>query len=228
MNASLEGHRAGRVLEPEVMDDDLEVAAYTDAQGQAHLSSLDDSFVRSVLRLGVDRGRALDVGTGAGEIPIKIAARRPRLRITGIDLSPAMLKAARHRAREASVRVAFRRANARRLPFEDHSLDLVISNSLLHHLPDPVPVLDEMARLLKPGGALFVRDLRRPRADRIAAHIRVHGRHYRGLMLKLFGDSVRAAYTLAEIRSAVARSRLGGVKVRRQMETYFVIERKAR
>jgi ubiquinone/menaquinone biosynthesis C-methylase UbiE len=137
-----------------------------------------------------------------------------------------MLARARRAARQAGASILFRRASARRLPFRTSSFDLVVSNSLLHHLPDPVPALDEFERVLRPGGSLFIRDLRRPPDRSIAAHIRHHGRHYRGLMKKLFADSVRAAYTLREIRTAVDNSRLDGTAVRRMFTTYWVIEKR--
>ena len=159
---------------------------------------------------------------------MRLASARPDLRIIGVDLSAPMLSRARRSNRQEGTRVTFHRGSARRLPFRAGSFDLVMSNSLLHHLPDPVPALDEFARVLRRGGALFVRDLRRPPDRMITAHIRRHGRPYRGLMRKLFGDSVRAAYTLAEIRDAVGRSRLRGARVRKMFELYWVIEKRGR
>lgn len=219
----------GRILEPEVMDDECEVEAYLDGVATRHLERLDRSFTRAVLALNPLRGaRILDVGTGTGAIPVHLAAARPDLRIVGVDLSRPMLARARRRAREVGASVAFRPGNARRLPFRGRSFDLVMSNSLLHHLPDARPALDEFGRVVRAGGAVFVRDLRRPPDRFVAAHIRRHGRPYRGLMKKLFADSVRAAYTLAEIRETVARSRLRGARVRRMFDLYWVIEMRGR
>lgn len=217
----------GRILEPEVMDDDLEVDAYLDGVATRHLERLDGTFIAAVLALRPEpRARILDVGTGTGALPIRLAIARSDVRVTAVDLSAPMLARARRAARRAGVSIRFRRGSARRLPFRTSSFDLVMSNSLLHHLPDPVPALDEFARVLRPGGALFIRDLRRPPDRSIAAHIRRHGRHYRGLMKKLFADSVRAAYTLREIRAVVGNSRLAGTVVRRMFTTYWVIEKR--
>ncbi len=217
----------GRILESEVMDDDLEAEAYLDGVATRHLERLDGTCIEAVLALRPAlRARVLDVGTGTGSIPIRLARARPDLRITAVDLSAPMLARARRGARQAGVSITFRRGSARRLPFRTSSFDLVLSNSLLHHLPDPLPALDEFARVLRPEGSLFVRDLRRPPDRSIARHIRHHGRYYRGLMRKLFADSVRAAYTLREIRAAVDNSRLPGVDVRRMFTTYWVIEKR--
>jgi ubiquinone/menaquinone biosynthesis C-methylase UbiE len=212
------------------MDDDLEVEAYLDGVASRQLERLDGTFLRSVLTMDPPfGGRVLDVGTGTGAIPVRLAEARPDLRIVGVDLSAPMLAQARRRARQAGVRVGFRKGNARGLPFRSGCFDLVISNSLLHHLPDAVPALDEFARVSRRGGAIMVRDLRRPPDRFLTAHIHRHGRWYRGLMRKLFADSVRAAFSMREIREAVNASRLASsVEVRRMARLYWVIERRGR
>lgn len=225
-NPTLPGIAGGRVLEIEVMDEEDEVAAYLDGVATSHLDRMDDTFVATALsKLGPGRAKVLDLGTGTGAIPVKMARRRDDLVIVGVDMAANMLTQARLRARAAGLsgRVTFKRANTRRLPFPDKTFDLVISNSLMHHLPDPAPALDELARVLKPGGAVFIRDLRRPRHDLLARHIARHGRYYRGTMLRLFSDSVRAAFTVAEMKGIVKRTRLSRAHVGRQMETYLTI-----
>jgi ubiquinone/menaquinone biosynthesis C-methylase UbiE len=236
----LPGLSRGRILEPEVMDEASEVKAYLDGVATAHLDRMDDTFVAGALAK-IKRIRTapppatrrsihvLDVGTGTGAIPVKMAQRDPGLLIVGVDGAGNMLKEARARARGAALsdRVTFRRADGRRLPFPDRAFDLVISNSVMHHLPDPAPALDEVARVLKHGGALFIRDLRRPARRAIERHIRRHGRFYRGTMLRLFSDSVRAAFTESELKEIVGRCRLARLprlRVRRQFETYLVVE----
>ena len=236
------GIARGRILEPEVMDEAAEVKAYLGGVATAYLDRMDDTFIAAALcglprlpklsrppRLPAQPLRALDVGTGTGSLPVKLAQRMPGLRVVGVDRSRGMLSQARARARAADLsrRVSFKLANGRRLPFADGSFDLVVCNSVLHHIPDPAPVLDEISRVLRRGGACFIRDLRRPHPSVIDRHIRHHGRYYRGTMLRLFADSVRAAFTESELRRIVARSHLGRVRrarVRRMFETYLVIE----
>ena len=83
-----------RIPEPEVMDDRDGVEAYSATAAQAYLERIDRTFVDQALSLGVTEGHALDIGTGPGLIPIKLAASLPRLRLTGVDLSAAMLQKA--------------------------------------------------------------------------------------------------------------------------------------
>lgn len=91
--------------------------------------------------------RVLDVGTGTGSAAEALAARWPSARITGVDLSEAMIE--RARAKSLPDRVDFRVADAAALPFADGEFDLVTHNN--------VPVfLGEVARVLAPGGHVLV------------------------------------------------------------------------
>lgn len=219
-----------RIPEPEVMDEAGEVEAYASATAQAYLDQLDNTFVEHALRLGVERGRALDLGTGPGQIPLKIAACRSEVEFIGIDRSPAMLAQAGRTAtaRGLSDRVRFQEGDAHRLDFPDATFDLVICNSVLHHLAAPVRVLDEIARVARPEAVLLVRDLRRPSRPAYPLHVRWYGRHYSGKMRVLYQASVRAAYTLEELSALLRQSRLAGARLFRFGRTHIGFERPAR
>ncbi|MGH9397128.1 MAG: class I SAM-dependent methyltransferase [Terriglobia bacterium] len=214
-----------RKPEPEVMDELDGVEAYASAAAQAHLNTLDNTFVDQVVSLGVEEGMALDVGAGPGSIPLKIARRCPRLRLVGADRSAAMLHVARAAAVQQGLgaRVEFLLADASRLCFPDAAFDLVISNSLLHHLSEPVRTFDELARVTRPGGKVLLRDLRRPSRLAFAFHAAWHGRHYSGRMKQLYEDSVRAAYTPAEIERLLRKSCMRSSRVIRTRRTHMGI-----
>jgi ubiquinone/menaquinone biosynthesis C-methylase UbiE len=110
-----------------------------------------------------DRGEAADLGCGAGQLVMELARKAPGLHVTGIDLSETMLADARQSAQQAGLekRVDFRLGNVEQIPFPDQSVDLVISTVSLHHWADPVKVLNEIDRVLQPGGAYYIFDLRR-------------------------------------------------------------------
>jgi ubiquinone/menaquinone biosynthesis C-methylase UbiE len=112
------------------------------------------------------QGEAVDLGCGAGQLVQDLARQAPELHVTGVDLSEELLAYARQSAAQAGLegRVAYRVGNAEQIPFPDQSLDLVISTFSLHHWASPVRVLDEIERVLKPGGAYLVFDLRRDMA----------------------------------------------------------------
>jgi ubiquinone/menaquinone biosynthesis C-methylase UbiE len=181
------------------------------------------------LSIGVEQGLVLDIGTGPGQIPIKLALRNPKLQITGIDLSEAMLAMARKHAKLAGVQgqVNFQAGDAKHLPFPGRHFNLVICNSLIHHAADPLATLNEIARVAKPEGAILLRDLRRPSAPAFPMYICWFGRHYSGLMKKLYVDSVRAAYTSAELRELLDRSEISGGRIFWKGLTHVGIERRA-
>lgn len=218
-----------RVPEPEVMDDAGEVEAYASAAAQTHLEAIDDTFVEHALRLldGRGEGRALDIGTGPGQIVRKLARRLPAWRFTGVDRSPNMVAQAEKdaRAEELTERVEFRVSDGNRLEFPGACFDFVMCNSVLHHLAEPQRVLAEVHRVARPGAAILIRDLRRPLRLAFPLHVRWHGRRYSGLMYKLFCDSVRAAYTPAEIAAILAASPLAGARVFLHRKTHLGIER---
>lgn len=222
-----------RVPEAEVMDDSGEVEAYSSAAAQAHLDKIDDTFVDHAVRLleGRPRGIGLDIGTGPGQIVIKLARRLKLWKFTGVDRAPNMVEQARANLAaagpELAGRVEFQVADGNHLAFPDGSFDFVMCNSVLHHLAEPQNLLAEMARLAKPSGAILLRDLRRPSALAYALHVRYHGRHYAGTMYKLYCDSVRAAYTPAELQRLLDSSPLKNARVFEHYSTHLGLERAA-
>jgi ubiquinone/menaquinone biosynthesis C-methylase UbiE len=229
-----------RVPEPEVMDDSGDVEAYASAATQAHLDKIDDTFVEHALRLvpGREAGRALDIGTGPGQIVLKLARRLPGWAFIGVDHAPNMIAQALANLRSAdtgasaagarAARVGFSVADGNRLAFPSASFDLVMSNSVLHHLAEPERVFSEIARVAKPGAAILIRDLRRPSRLGYPFHVRWHGRHYSGTMYKLYCASVRSAYTLEEIKALCLRSPLADTTVFTHGRTHLGLERKPR
>ncbi len=212
------------------MDNADEVRAYASAAAQAHLDSIDNSLVEQAVSLGARSGWLLDIGTGPGGIPLKLAERCPGLRVVGIDRSPRMIRTARETAarRGLANRLSFLIADASRLCFPDACFDFVLSNSLLHHLSDPLLAFDEMARVSKPHGMVLLRDLRRPSRLIFPWHVRWYGRFYLGLMKKLYVDSVRAAYTEEELSDWLRRSALADARIFRHERTHLGFVRNGR
>jgi len=118
--------------------------------------------LRSLLAVSGEE-RALDVGTGAGELAIALA---PLVReVVGVDIVPELLEEGRKRAPE---NVELVEADATELPFERGSFDLVASARTLHHVARPEVVVAEMTRVLRPGGTMLVIDQLAP-GDPLAA-----------------------------------------------------------
>lgn len=219
-----------RVPEPEVMAEEEAAEAYASATALKHLEALDDEFVERALGLGVDSEIVLDLGTGPGQIPIKLALRNPSLIIHGMDLSVAMLRRAAIDAGRWGVvmRVLFNHGDAKKTAYESGLFDMVLCNSVLHHVSDPIQLIREMARVCKSSGALLLRDLRRPNRLVYPYHVRRHGRHYQGKMRELFEASVRSAFTLEELRELVKESGVEGLEVLRMGLAHLGFQRPRR
>jgi len=217
-----------RKPEPEAMGDADEVEAYASAAAQAFLDAIDATLAEQVLALGPPQGWLLDVGTGPGGIPLKIARRCPGLRVVGIDYSWNMVRTARQAASAQGLaeRVCFFVGDANQLCFPDACFDFVLSNSVLHHLSNPVTLLKEMARVAKPEGVILLRDLRRPSRLAFPLHVRWHGRYYSGLMYKLFRDSMQAAYTGKELAELLRQAALPEARIFYHERTHlgFILE----
>jgi arsenite methyltransferase len=133
------------------------------------LEGLPESSIESFAGTGnpfslgeIQRGeRVVDVGCGAG-IDSLIAAKQVGSEgcVIGVDMTRSMLEKARHAAEEMGfANVEFREGYAEALPVEDGWTDVVISNGVLNLMPDKAAALEEMSRVLKPGGRLQIGDI---------------------------------------------------------------------
>jgi len=192
-----------RVLEPEVMDSAEEARDY-DTMDHRTVNRI---FAADFLAVWQGQGPVLDVGAGTAQIPIELCKQATGFRIVAIDLAEHMLALGRDNVRAAGLeqRIALERQDAKQLSYEHGSFGAVISNSIVHHIPEPQRVLAEMVRVLQPGGVLFVRDLLRP-PDLATLRQLVHS--YAGdanaHQQKMFAESLHAALTLTEIRQLAA------------------------
>ncbi|MGO4594010.1 class I SAM-dependent methyltransferase [Leifsonia sp. 2TAF2] len=121
--------------------------------------TLDNSgaYFTHLLRPGMS---VLDVGSGPGTISFDLAQRVAPATVVGVDGNAAIVEHAERSARERGVsNVRFEVGDAYRLDFPDASFDLVHAHQLLQHVSDPVAVLKEFRRVVKPGGHVVARDV---------------------------------------------------------------------
>lgn len=100
-------------------------------------------------------GEVLEVAIGTGR---SLPFYPPEVTLTGVELSPAMLDVARHRANELAMDVDLREADAEALPFSDESFDTVVCTLSLCAIPDHAKAIEEMTRVLRHGGRLLLLD----------------------------------------------------------------------
>jgi ubiquinone/menaquinone biosynthesis C-methylase UbiE len=190
------------------METDEEVRQY-DAMDH---SAVNDRFVADFLAFhGPCRGgEILDVGTGTARIPIALARADHQARLVALDLSPTMLVTAAVNIANAGLtsRIVCREGDAKSLldVFKTPVFEAVVSNTIIHHIPAPAPVLDVIAQLVAPGGTVMVRDLARPDSQgEVARLVALYAGNETPQARHLFEASLNAALTLEEIRSLIDR-----------------------
>lgn len=191
-----------RILESEVMDSEEEALEY-DAMD---FREVNRDFALAASKLSSANGLILDLGTGTARIPIILSDLLPQCHIKAIDLAPSMLKIAKKNIDLAhkTEQIKLELADSKNLNFADNSFDLVISNSLVHHIPQPMDLLREIDRVVKPEGKVFIRDLLRPSSkQKIIELVTQANLDYSPRQKQLFEDSLHAALTIEEVKIMV-------------------------
>ncbi|MHB9023343.1 MAG: class I SAM-dependent methyltransferase [Armatimonadota bacterium] len=150
---------------------------------------------------GFRQARVLEVGSGAGHLALALARRREVREVIGVDLSHAMVLQAREAAECAGAPAEFFEMDAAELTFPDASIDVAVSMFTLHHLADPVGVLRQIHRVLRPGGRALIVDLRRDASPLVWGGISLLSPVLLPRALRETGEplaSFQAAYTPAE------------------------------
>ena len=212
-----------RILEPEVMDTWLEATAY-DAMDFVVVNT---AFAADAIALDPDAVKILDAGTGTARIPILMCQRRPQYLITAVDLAQSMLIVGQRNVEEAGLvqRIRLEQVDTKRMAYPDLEFDMLISNSLVHHLPDPLLFFQEVKRLVRPGGAMLIRDLIRPESDESVNNLVAKvGADYDTHQQQLFRDSLKAALTLAEVKEILDLVGLQNVKLTQSSELHWSVE----
>ena len=176
---------------------------------------------KSILKAGISSGRVLELGPGPGYLGLEWLQETENTTLVGVDISPAMIAVAERNRKEYRLqeRAEYLHATVMDIPLENESVDAVFSNGSLHEWENPGRVIDEIYRVLKPGGKFFISDLKRGMNVLILLFMKlmVKGKAVkRGLE-----TSVRAAYTAHEITAVFSGTRFGTCSIK---ETPFGIE----
>jgi ubiquinone/menaquinone biosynthesis C-methylase UbiE len=172
-------------------------------------------------------GRALDLGCGPADIPVRLAQRYPALHIDAVDGAQAMLELARQ-ALDTLPDVQPRiRLICDLLPctgLSSRAYDVVMSNSLLHHLADPALMWETLNRRAKPGALVLVMDLARP--DSVAAVDELVDRYAADappVLWQDFRNSLFAAYRVDEVEAQLDAAGLSHLHVRRVSDRHLAV-----
>ncbi len=214
-----------RTPEPELMIEEVQAEAYAKADfDEPHSRFI--SLLRECFPALPERGVALDLGCGPGDIGLRFARVFPSWMVDGLDGSPAMVRLGREAVRRAGL-VGRVNLFVSRLPggkARRESYDLVFSNSLLHHLADPGVLWSSIRRWAQTGIPIFVMDLLRPSSRRQARRlVEEYTQGEPEILKRDFHNSLLAAYRPSELRSQLRLAGLGHLQVRTVSDRHFII-----
>lgn len=205
-----------RRLEPELMEDAEQALAYAEADFSESNSLFMDLLARQQPGK-LDGACALDLGCGPADISIRFLRAHPKARCDALDGSPAMLDLARAALDKLPGLAPRCRLILDRLPSDQLApshYDLVLSNSLLHHLPDPQVLWRAIRASAKPGGLVLVMDLMRPASAGWAeALVATYVDGAPAVLRNDFRNSLFAAFEPQEVVAQLAEAGLDGLEV---------------
>lgn len=220
-----------RVPEPELMDDDQQARAYAEADFEEphnhFIQLLQDTFPQLP-----STGAALDLGCGPGDITLRFARAFPAWSVEGWDASVAMLNYGYQAISAAGLqkRITLKKvhvpqsdtaSNTKTVPV---SFPLIFSNSLLHHLADPMTLWTEVKQQSGPGAAVFIMDLMRPAKRETAKNfVDLYAQGEPEVLRRDFFNSLLAAYRVDEVQDQLVRAGLAKLQVREVSDRHLII-----
>jgi ubiquinone/menaquinone biosynthesis C-methylase UbiE len=160
-------------------------------------------------------GRVLEVAPGPGYLAIEIA--KSGRQVAALDISQSFVRIARENAKKAGVTIDVRHGNASEMPFADRSFDFVVCMAAFKNFSDPVGALNEIYRVLKPGGQASIYDLRKDASIEDIHH------EVRAMQLSRWNELVtkwifrfgllRAAYTRERLERMATESTFGNCEI---------------
>lgn len=215
-----------RLIEPEIMDNKQQVEAYSQADFSSSDRNMFIRFENLISSIGFkicSESLIVDIGCGPGNFTEKLSQRWPCTKVIGIDGSSEMLKVARRRKLKLRAK-----GHCQNLEYINKNLnsfskgkfvlakpaEIVVSNSLLHHIHDPNQFWKAIQNIAKKGSFVFHRDLRRPVTIAEAIAIREkYQPNAPAVLARDFLASLQAAFTVDEVRQQLQEAGMCQLKV---------------
>lgn len=159
-------------------------------------------------------GQLCDLGTGPGDIPLRIAALDQDWQVTAIDLSANMIELASAAQKAQGLEdapIQWLQADLKSTGLPSGIFQVLISNSVLHHMPsleDVSGFWDELKRLASPGAIVLVRDMVRPNSETTISRLFSELRGVPQVGLDHYRSSLNAAFTVEEVRDQLLKAHL--------------------
>ncbi len=214
-----------RIPEPELMTDQEQAIAYANADFEEPHNHFIELLKTEVGYQLPESGTALDLGCGAADISIRFAKAFPNYQIDGIDASVAMLEEGKKAINEAglSAQINLIEVYLQETTLADKHYDVIFSNSLLHHLHDPM-VLWNAIKTAQGKPSVFVMDLMRPETDsKVDSLTERYAEGEPEVLRRDFHNSLKAAFTPDEVIHQLIASELEGFSVSVVSDRHLVV-----
>ena len=212
-----------RTLEPELMDDPEQALVYARADFEEENQGFIDRFREYFPEF--TEGHVLDLGCGPGDIPVRFVRALPSCRITGVDASEPMIGLAGVAVKQAGLadRITFRCERFQGVSLVEPA-DAAVSNSLLHHVPNPLQFWYRLRQLVKPGSPVLVMDLLRPDSPEEAqAIVDRYAAKEPEILRRDFYRSLLASFTEDEVAAQLAEMNLSRLIVDVPDDRHWVV-----
>lgn len=190
------------------MDDMQQAIAYA----KADFSSSNQMFVDGLIEsYGARLGTVLDLGCGPGDIAIRLARAKSSVYVIAVDASEVMVSLAHEAAETTNLlrRVRVVRGRIPELRLRAGGFDAIVSKDLLHHLPDPMALWNEVKRLGRPDAVVYMMDLFRPESQEAARRVvETVSADEHEILKRDFYNSLLAAFTPDEVRTQLVEAGL--------------------
>ena len=215
-----------RIPEPQIMNASEQVKAYSEADFSLSDGNMVDhfeEFLKSINFIIYKENLIIDLGCGPGNITERLSLRWPSAHVIGVDGSLEMLKVARNRKEKLwsqghSGSISYKNEELSSLSIHLLGLskpaEVVVSNSVLHHIHEPSQFWQTVRNLGKKGSVTFHRDLRRPLSlEQTIAIKEKYQNDAPAVLNKDFLASLRAAFTVEEVKLQLKEAGLSQLKV---------------
>lgn len=215
-----------RIIEPELMLEEAQSLAYA----QADFEQPHSNFIR-LFQAKFNQnitGKVLDLGCGTGDITLRFANAYRHCNIDGIDGSPAMLHFAQqdllNLGKDLKNRVNFDQGILPQFSLNQKDYDVIISNSLLHHLHNPLILWQTIKNYSKNHSIIFIMDLLRPQNINQAQElVNLYAKNEPEILQRDFFNSLCAAFTLTEIKQQLSTENLDYLTVEQISDRHVIV-----
>ena len=214
-----------RVTEPVLMNDSVQVSAYAQADFEEAHSAIVNHFSLYFPHL-TQVHNVLDLGCGPADIAVRFAHKFPSCKVDAVDGAKNMLIAAQQRIESESLhhRIVLHQYRLPNCELPAHHYDVIVSNSLLHHLHEPQDLWSCVRQYAASNTAIFICDLMRPKSqDEAKLLVEEYARQEPEILRKDFFDSLLAAFTVDEVVAQLKTANLTGLEVEKISDRHMTI-----